>query len=272
MYDTEKLTTIGSPYFALDILIMTVLVYLCTAPRMGRKPVVPAKVEEEVVWYCLHRYKYGYGVRWASLPRLVTNIIQIIIRHFPSLQGRLSGLKATHQWLNHFRGRHKDVITKRKAEFLDMARAANANEGMLKLEVATRMLFLEELDKLNGGPGEASNVLPSDLWNCDETPFTNAGEGGDVIAPTGQGDCRQLGDEHGEHISALLLCCADGHLAEPFYVMKGTRIPTDKSGKLTEKGRLIGVGDGCAFAMAPKGNMNTQVGHRPSLTGKGTAI
>lgn len=209
--------------------------------------------------YCLHRYKYGYGVRWSQLPRLVTTIIQTILRHYPNLCPQLEAVKATHTWLNHFKGRHKHAITKRKAEFLDMARAANANLHMLTLEVATRILFMEELDRLNGGDGDASKVLASDLWNCDETPFTNAGEGGDVVAPTGQGDCHQLGDEHGEHITALLLCCADGHLAEPFYIMKGTRLPAAGSGKLTEEGRLIGVGEDCAFAMASKANMTTQV-------------
>jgi hypothetical protein len=187
---------------------------------------------------------------------LAASLVASLLKHFPSLGPNLGSFKATGSFVRSFRRRHKAEITRRKQEFVEHARAANMNRQLMDQEIATRCLAMGEVNRLSGGPGIPELVAARNKFNCDETGFSNKGEGEAVIAPAGERDCRDVGEEHGEHVSALLLVGADGFAGEPFFVMKGTRA-TKKY--LTAVGKLYGVGEGCDFAMASKANMNTTV-------------
>jgi hypothetical protein len=41
--------------------------FVRAATRQGRKPVLPPSVEQEILWYCQHRYRFGRPVKWNQL-------------------------------------------------------------------------------------------------------------------------------------------------------------------------------------------------------------
>ena len=238
------------------LLLLLLLILVLAAPSSGRKSTVPPSVEDLVVWYCKHRYKFGKGVQWGELPALVTSIVKTLCKHIPALAPKLGTFQASSKYVLGFRHRHETEITKRKKEFLDRARAMNANRPLMELEIATRILGMEETDRRNCGEGIAENLPARNKYNCDESGFHNGGEGEAVVCPIKERDCRDVDEEHGEHVSALLLVSGDGWAAEPFFLLKGVKA---KKMYLTSEGKLHGVGDKCSFAMTPKANMTTEV-------------
>jgi hypothetical protein len=125
--------------------------------RLGRKPVLPSNVEEELVSYCLMMEKSFFGLTTRDMKRMAFELaIRNGLAHPFSVQQGNAGWK----WLRNFICRHPQ-LTLRKPQATSAARV----KGFTKANVAKFFDIYEPMLQL-------IKFSPHRLFNCDETGLT----------------------------------------------------------------------------------------------------
>lgn len=119
--------------------------------RMGRKPVLPTELEEELVKYCLQMEKNYYGVTASDLKRMA---YQLANRNNIPHPFSLAKKKAGKKWMKLFMARHPE-LSFRQPESLSRARV----QGFTAENVKTFFNLLKpEMQKINFNPNKVFNV------------------------------------------------------------------------------------------------------------------
>lgn len=125
--------------------------------KLGRKPILPAQIEEELVKYALVMEAKFYGLTRQDLRNMA---YQLVVRNgikHPFGNNETAG----RAWLDHFLFRHRDKISVRKPTGTSFARAM----GFTRENVSKFFDILEaEFDK--------NKFTPQQVYNVDETGLT----------------------------------------------------------------------------------------------------
>ncbi|XP_067013640.2 uncharacterized protein [Anabrus simplex] len=119
--------------------------------KIGRQPVLPKPLEDELVTYCMEMEKSFYGLSVEDLRRMAFQLaIRNNIRHPFSNDQKTAGRK----WMHHFFGRHPQ-LSLRKPQPLSLARI----QGFSRENVTKFYEILKpKLDKVNHNPRKIFNV------------------------------------------------------------------------------------------------------------------
>jgi hypothetical protein len=114
--------------------------------HFGRQPVLGPAVEAILLEYVNYRFSVGQALRWPRLLHLSAALAQDLARRLPQsdYQEELMAFKASSGWLNNFRQRHKEVLTSRRAQNSQRARAVSCSEATMKEEIRLRKEAFEE--------------------------------------------------------------------------------------------------------------------------------
>ncbi|CAH2092167.1 unnamed protein product [Euphydryas editha] len=119
--------------------------------KMGRKPILPVELEEELVGYCLQMEKNYYGVTASDLKRMA---FQLAIRNNIPHPFSLTKKKAGKKWMKLFMARHPN-LSFRQPQSLSRARV----QGFTAENVKSFFAILKpELQKINFNPNKIFNV------------------------------------------------------------------------------------------------------------------
>jgi hypothetical protein len=229
----------------------------------GGKPVVPKPVEIELLWYIKHRNLTGAGIDWADVRNTARALVQTMVGQLKEtgtnrrLRRDLEKFKATRGWLSRFRERHKDELTDRRHEHFEPARAAACTKEAMERELALRIHAYEEVDRLNGGTGDAGNVKDFMVNNLDESGHEARPKQTRQATVKGKKDCQVTGDKHGPRVTGIYVLNATGTCADPSFILPGAR---DVRKHLDDDGRLKGVMPKSKHHYTKSGSMTDEVG------------
>ncbi|KAJ4425741.1 hypothetical protein ANN_27937 [Periplaneta americana] len=91
--------------------------------KLGRKPILPEKIEEELVEYCLLMESKFYGLARNDIRRIA---YQLAVRN--GIRNNFNDDMAGRAWFDHFMNRHKHQLSIRKPEGTSLARAIGFNK------------------------------------------------------------------------------------------------------------------------------------------------
>ncbi|XP_026316403.1 CENP-B homolog protein 2-like [Hyposmocoma kahamanoa] len=172
---------------------------------MGRKPVLPVELEEELANYCMQMDKNYYGVTAADLKRMA---FQLVLRNNIPHPFSLPKKKAGKKWMKLFMARHP-ALSFRKPESLSKARV----QGFTAENVKTFFELLKpELQKINFNPNK--------IFNVDETGITTVQHKvRKILTMKGKREVHKLSSaERGALVTIVTCMSASGQFIPPLMV------------------------------------------------------
>lgn len=173
--------------------------------KMGRKPVLPVELEEELANYCMQMDKNYYGVTAADLKRMA---FQLVLRNNIPHPFSLPKKKAGKKWMKLFMARHP-ALSFRKPESLSKARV----QGFTAENVKTFFELLKpELQKINFNPNK--------IFNVDETGITTVQHKvRKILTMKGKREVHKLSSaERGALVTIVTCMSASGQFIPPLMV------------------------------------------------------
>lgn len=177
---------------------------IVAATKLGRKPVLPAQLEEELVQYLLQMEKTFYGLTRNDVRRIA---YQLAAKN--NISHPFSNGLAGRAWFDHFMNRFKDRISIRRPTGTSFARAV----GFTKESVSKFYDILEDVyDK---------NLYEADrIYNVDETGLSVVQS--KIPQIVGLKGKRQIGAltsaERGALVTAILSMSAGGSFVPPMLI------------------------------------------------------
>ncbi|KAJ4425867.1 hypothetical protein ANN_27493 [Periplaneta americana] len=121
--------------------------------RLGRKPILPEKIEKELVEYCLLMESKFYGLTRNDIRRIA---YQLAVRN--GIRNNFIDDMAGRVWFDHFMNRHKHQLSIRKPEGTSLARAIGFNkESVMNFFDLLKAEYVKHC------------YLPDRIFNVDET-------------------------------------------------------------------------------------------------------
>lgn len=173
--------------------------------KMGRKPVLPVELEEELVNYCLEMEKIYYGINASDLKRMA---FQLAIRNNIPHPFSQTKKKAGKKWMKLFMARHPS-LSFRKPESLSRARI----QGFTKEHIKTFFTLLKpELEKIHFNPNK--------IFNVDETGITTVQHKvRKILTVKGKKEVHKLSSaERGALVTIVTCMSASGQFIPPLMV------------------------------------------------------
>lgn len=206
--------------------------------KLGRKPILPDYLEEELVKHCLAMEKTFYGLTRRDVCNLA---FQLARRN--NIPNSFSLLKKTagKDWLKRFRLRHKDVLSLRKPTGTSFSRALGFNKKNVDE-------FFDLLEK----EMEEKNFSANQIFNVDESGLSIVqSKCSEVFSQRGK---RQIGAltsaERGSLVTCVLCMSASGNYVPPLLIF-----PRKNASELIKKG----APPGSIFAFHPSGWIQTDI-------------
>lgn len=172
--------------------------------KLGRKPVFPEHMEEELLQHLLDMESIYFGLTRQDVRRLA---FQLALHN--NIEHPFRDERAGRAWLDHFLRRHKGRLSLRKPTSTSYARA----EGFTQEQVASFFDLLEDLYKKH-------NLTAERVWNVDETGISVVqSKVPKIIGSKGK---RQIGAlsaaERGSLVTVICSMSAGGSFVPPMLI------------------------------------------------------
>lgn len=173
-------------------------------PNMGRKTIFTAEQENDLVDHIITLSKLFHGISVIELRRMVYEYADAnTVSHNFDASTKLAGM----DWFYEFRKRHPN-ISLRKPEATSMARV----QGFNRLAVNR---FYTNLNSVN----ETLKLLPSRIFNVDESGFTTVQVPQKILAQTGQHQIGKITSaERGQNVTVICAMSASGAFIPPQFI------------------------------------------------------
>ena len=181
------------------------------AVQLGRNvPVLPLQFEEQLVRYIQIMESQMYALTTTDVRRLAYELAERQnLQHPFDRNTRMAGK----DWLRSFMARHP-TLSIRVPIGTSLARINGFNQA------AVDGFFQNYQQILTGGNFDVTNI-----WNCDETGFSNVVEPGKVIATKGVRQIRSAtSGERGKNVTALCCMSAAGNFIPPLFIFPRKRM------------------------------------------------
>lgn len=172
--------------------------------KIGRKPVLGANIEKQLVFYLLHMEANFYGFTLGDLKRMAFQLANKNNIPHPFKQG-----EAGRSWVDLFLNRHNDQLSLRKPCGTSFSRALGFNEE----NVGTFFKLLEEIFSKQKFPADR-------IYNVDETGLTIVQS--KIPYVVGRKGKRQIAAltsaERGSTVTVIACMSASGHFVPPMVI------------------------------------------------------